>query len=151
VITHEEKILLCRRAIEPRMGLWTLPGGFMENHETVARAAVRETWEEAQARVNLKGLYTLFNLPHINQVYMMYLAELVSEDFRPGAESLEVELVGLEDIPWDKLAFATIRETLRLFVKDHEQGEFRFHCGDIIRPWVLTDSRNAYLANLVSK
>lgn len=142
---------MCRRAIEPRKDLWTLPAGFMENHETVAQAAERETWEEARARVRLTQLYTLFNLPHINQVYMMYLAELVGDDFSPGPESLEVELFRLEDIPWDELAFVTIRETLKLYIDDQSRGKFSFHYGDIVRPWVLMDPRDAYLTNLVSK
>lgn len=123
----------------------------MENHETVAQAAVRETWEEARARVKLIQLYTIFNLPHINQVYMMYLAELVGDDYSPGPESLQVELFRPEDIPWEELAFATIRETLKLYIDDKSRGEFGFHHGDIIQPWVLMDSRNAYLINLVSK
>ena len=151
LVTQGERILFCKRAIEPRKNMWTLPAGFMENHETVAQAALRETWEEARARVRLSGLYTMFNLPHISQVYMMYRGELLADDFSPGPESLEVELWGIEDIRWDELAFPTIRETLRLYLKDVQRGEFGLHCADIIRPWVLTDSRNAWLSNLRSK
>ena len=151
LVTHEDKILFCKRAIEPRKGLWTLPAGFMENHETVAQAAQRETQEEACAKVKLHQLHTIFNLPHINQVYMMYYGELIGSSFSPGPESLEVKLLSIEEIPWDELAFATIRETLKLYIKDLEHGEIRLHCGDIIRPWVLTNPRNAKLKNLVSR
>lgn len=151
LIIHRKQILFCRRAIEPRKGLWTLPGGFMENHETTVQAAQRETWEEARAKVKISHLYTLFSLPHINQVYMMYLAELIGDNYRPGPESLEVKLFNPEDIPWDELAFPTIRETLKLYVEDLRLGQSRSHFGDIIRPWVLKDSRNAYLTNLISK
>lgn len=151
LVIHKDKILFCKRAIEPRKGLWTLPAGFMENHETVAQAAQRETWEEARARVRLHHLYAIFNLPHINQVYMMYYAELSGDSFAPGPESLEVKLLSIDEIPWDELAFPTIRETLKLYIKDRERGQMGSHCGDIIRPWVLADPRNARLKNLVTK
>jgi ADP-ribose pyrophosphatase YjhB (NUDIX family) len=150
IVTHQDQILFCRRAIEPRKGLWTLPAGFMENHETTVHAAKRETWEEARAKVRIKGLYTLFNLPHISQIYMMYRGELIGEAFGPGPESLEVELMTVAEIPWDDLAFPTIRETLKLFVEDWKTGQFPLHCADIIRPWVMLDSKNAYLRNLVT-
>lgn len=150
LVTHHDKVLLCKRAIAPRKDYWTLPAGFMENHETIAEAARRETWEEAQAKVDLKRLYTIFNLPHINQVYIIYYAELIGNDFAPGRESLEVALFPFEKIPWDELAFATIRETLKLFGKDRARGKLGLHSGDIIRPWVLVDAINATLNNLVS-
>jgi ADP-ribose pyrophosphatase YjhB (NUDIX family) len=129
----EDKILLCKRAIEPRYGLWTLPAGFMENDETTIEAALRETWEEARARVEVHGLYALFNLPHVNQVYMMFRGRLLDLDFGPGEESLEVDLFEEGQIPWDKIAFQTIHHTLRFYLKDRRAGEFRFHMGDIIR------------------
>ena len=151
VVEHEGKVLLCKRSIEPRKGLWTLPAGFMENHETILEAARRETWEEARARVNTPQLYSIFNLPHINQVYVMYYGKLSGDSFAPGPESEEVLLLDIEDIPWDKLAFATIRETLKLYVKDREAGRIRLHSGDIIRPWVLRDPSNAQLKNLVTR
>ena len=147
LVTHDEKILVCKRAIEPRRNTWTLPAGFMENHETVEQAAARETWEEARAEVDIHGLFTLLNLPHINQVYMIYYGSLVGSQFSPGPESSAVNLVNVEDIPWQELAFPTIRETLRLYIEDLEYGEVRFHCGDIVRPLVLSDPRSAWLAN----
>lgn len=147
LVTHGDKILICKRAIEPRKGMWTLPAGFMENHETVEQAAARETWEEARAEIKIHGLFTLLNLPHINQVYMIYRGDLVGSDFGPGPESSEVRLIDTEDIPWEELAFPTIRETLKLYIEDLEHGQLRFHCGDIIRPLILADSRNAWLGN----
>jgi ADP-ribose pyrophosphatase YjhB (NUDIX family) len=151
LIVHEGRILLCKRAIEPRKGKWTLPAGFMENHESIAEAAARETWEEARARVRLHQLYSIFNLSHINQVYMIYYGELLGDAFAPGPESLEVRLFSVEEIPWDELAFSTIRETLKLYLADLESGELKIHCGDIVRPWVLKDPTHAALKNLVSK
>ena len=127
----EDKILLCRRAIQPKHGLWTLPAGFMENGETTAEGAARETWEEALARVEIGALYTLYNLPHINQVYLMFRAKLLNLDFGPGTESLEVALFDEAEIPWDALAFRTIEATLKAYFKDRKAGAFRFHFGDI--------------------
>lgn len=150
VVTHGNRILLCKRAIEPRKGLWTLPAGFMENHETTWQAAIRETREEACASVTLDNLFTVLNLPHINQVYMMYRGILANHDYGPGPESLDIKLFDVDKIPWSELAFPAIRETLRLFIKDMKSGHYRLHCGDIIRPWVITDGHNAILKNLVS-
>jgi ADP-ribose pyrophosphatase YjhB (NUDIX family) len=113
-----EQVLLCRRAIQPRYGLWTLPAGFMENGETIEQAAMRETAEEACARVRNLQLYTLFDLPHINQVYMLFRAELEDLDFAAGEESLEVQLFDEVDIPWSELAFPTIGRTLEYFFAD---------------------------------
>lgn len=127
----EDRILLCRRAIEPRSGLWTLPAGFMENAETVAQAAERETLEEAQARVEIGTLYSLYNLPHINQVYMLFRARLLDLDFKAGHESLDVKLFTEPEIPWDEIAFRAIRETLLRYFEDRSRGEFRFHIGTI--------------------
>lgn len=127
----DDRILLCRRAIEPRAGLWTLPAGFMENGETTAEGAARETWEEAQARVEISGLYALFNIPHISQVYLMFRARMLTEDYGAGVESLEVELFREEQIPWDELAFPVVRETLLRYFEDRRRGEFRLHMDDI--------------------
>ena len=113
-----KQVLLCRRAIQPRHGLWTLPAGFMENGETVEQAAIRETLEEACARVRDLQLYTLFDLPHINQVYMLFRAELADLDFAAGEESLEVQLFDEADIPWSELALPTIGRTLEYFFAD---------------------------------
>jgi ADP-ribose pyrophosphatase YjhB (NUDIX family) len=127
------RILLCRRAIEPRHGWWTLPAGFMENSESAAQAAERETLEEANARVEIIELYTLLNLPQLNQVYMLFRARLRDLDFSPGDESLEVELFEKSEIPWDELAFPTVSHTLKFFVADADQGLFKFRMGDIHR------------------
>ena len=124
VPTWGSKVLLCRRAIEPRLGYWTLPAGFMENGETVEQAAARETLEEACARVHGMQLYTLFDLPHINQVYMLFRAELVDLDFAPGEESLEVQLFHEQDIPWSELAFPTIGRTLECYFADRREQHY---------------------------
>jgi ADP-ribose pyrophosphatase YjhB (NUDIX family) len=126
-----DKILLCKRAIEPRKGLWTLPAGFMENKETTSEAAVRETLEEANARVEPIGLYALFNIPHISQVYIMFRAKMLDPQFGPGAESLEVELFDENDIPWDNLAFPVIKQTLIRYYHDKSSGQFGLHVDDI--------------------
>ncbi len=129
----EERVLLCRRAIEPRYGLWTVPAGFMENGETSQQGAARETLEEACARVAVEGLYTLFNLPHINQVYLLYRSRLLDLDFAAGEESLEVALFREQEIPWDEIAFPVIRESLRLFFADRSLGRFPLRGGSIER------------------
>jgi ADP-ribose pyrophosphatase YjhB (NUDIX family) len=120
----EGRVLLCKRAIEPRYGLWTLPAGFLENGETLAAGAMRETLEEAHARVDVGDLYTVISLPQINQVYMMFRANLVDLNFGPGSESLEVALYGEADIPWEALAFRTITRTLRNYFLDRKLGAF---------------------------
>lgn len=127
----EDRILLCRRAIEPRYGLWTIPAGFMENGETVAAAAARETREEACAEVRECSLYGVFNLPHISQVYLLFRGRLPEPRYAPGAESLEVELLTEAAIPWDRLAFPVIRETLRRYFADRRNGRFELQTGDI--------------------
>lgn len=127
----DDRILLCRRAIEPRHGFWTVPAGFMENGETVADGAARETLEEANARVDDLELYALYNIPHINQVYMLFRARLLDLDFSPGSETLETRLVTEAEIPWDQLAFITVRNTLRHYYSDRLKGKYRFHMGTI--------------------
>lgn len=127
----ESRILLCRRAIEPRHGLWTVPAGFMENGETTAQGAARETLEEANARVEIGPLYAMYNIPHINQVYILFRARLLDLDYSAGAESLEVRLFDEADVPWDQLAFATVRNTLTHYFADRRAGEYRFHLGTI--------------------
>jgi len=128
------KILLCKRAIEPRYGLWTLPAGFMENNETTAQAAAREALEEANARIKITSLYTMFSLPHINQVYVMYRGTVENSDYSPGAESLELKLCTEDDIPWESLAFPVVTETLRLYFKDFKKKYFPTYTGDIWKP-----------------
>lgn len=130
------RVLLCRRAIEPRRGYWTLPAGFMENGETTDAAAVRETLEEACARVEILGLYTLYNLPHISQVYLIYRARLLDGEFAAGEESLDVALYDETQIPWDELAFPTVRETLKHWFADRAHGHYPVRTGEIgPAPW----------------
>jgi ADP-ribose pyrophosphatase YjhB (NUDIX family) len=126
-----DQVLLCRRAIEPRHGFWTLPGGFLENTETTAAGAIRETDEEAGARVVLGMLFTMLDVIHVHQVHLFYLAELVDVDFLPGEESLEVRLFDEADIPWADLAFRTVSTTLRHYFDDRRRGRFELHTGTI--------------------
>ena len=128
---YKDRILLCRRAIEPAYGKWTLPAGYLENNETLAQGAERETLEESGAQVTILEPYGLFNLTWVGQVYLMFLARMESPVFKPGKESLEVKLFAKQEIPWDKLAFTVIRETLRLYFKDLPTGRFPLHTGDI--------------------
>ena len=134
----ELKVLLCKRAIEPRYGYWTLPAGFMENQETTAEAAIRETEEEAGANIELGPLYALLNVAHVHQVHLFYLARLRDLDYAAGIESLEVKMFSEREIPWDDLAFPTIRKTLELFFADRDKiregGNYGFHSLDITRP-----------------
>jgi ADP-ribose pyrophosphatase YjhB (NUDIX family) len=123
----EDLVLLCKRAIEPRRGLWTLPAGFLENGETLAAGALRETIEEANACVEIADLYTMISLPHISQVYVMFRARLLGLDFGPGPESLDVRLFREEDVPWSDLAFRTITRTLRNYFLDRKLGAFPVH------------------------
>ena len=126
-----DRILLCRRAIEPRHGLWTVPAGFMENGETTTDGAMRETMEEANARVDILGLYAVYNIPHINQVYMLFRARLLDLDYHAGAETLETRLFEEHEVPWSELAFATVRNTLTRYFVDRKAGMFPFHMGTI--------------------
>lgn len=130
----QDKILLCKRAIEPRKGFWTLPAGFLENGETIAAAAARETLEEANAEVQILDLFSVVNVPHIRQVHMFYLAQLARPEFSVSDESLEVGLYAEADIPWNDLAFPTVFKTLEAFFADRRAGQFRLHVMDITRP-----------------
>ena len=125
------RILICRRAIEPRLGFWTLPAGFMELGETTGAAAMRETLEEANARIELGSLYTMLSVPHANQVHIFYRAQLLDLDFGPGTESLEVALFREDEIPWDEIAFRTITITLEHFFADRKAGAYQTRSGDI--------------------
>mgnify|MGYP000117160759 CR=1 FL=1 len=133
VPVYEDQVLLCRRAIEPRHGYWTLPAGFMENKETTTEAAIRETWEEAEAKVNIDALYTVINVPQIDQVHMFFRATMVDGKFGAGPESLETKLFKEHEIPWDELAFPTVKKTLQLFFEDRKKNQFDVHVSDIIR------------------
>ena len=130
----DDRILLCRRAIEPRYGLWTLPAGFMELGETTAEGAMREALEEANARIEIEELYTVFSVPHISQVHMMFRARLLDANVSPGVESLEVKLVGEAQIPWDELAFTVVRRTLEHFLSDRRAGVFVPRFGELRLP-----------------
>jgi ADP-ribose pyrophosphatase YjhB (NUDIX family) len=134
VPVHGDRILLCKRAIEPRYGLWTLPAGFMENEESASQGAAREALEEANARVEIEDLYTVYSIPHISQVYMMFRAKLLDPNVSPGVESLEVKLVTADEIPWDQLAFAMVKRTLEHYLEDRKRGVFVTRFGDIVPP-----------------
>ncbi len=126
-----DKVLLCRRAIEPRYGLWTLPGGFMENGESTLEAARRETLEEACARIEVHDLYALFNVIHIDQVHLFFRATLLNLDFAPGKESLEVRLFREEEIPWHELAFPAVTSTLQHYFHDLPTRRFPLRLADV--------------------
>ena len=128
----EGRLLLCRRAIEPRYGYWTLPAGFMENDETTAQAALRETLEEAGARVELGAPFTLISVPRVNQVHLYYQARLADLQFKPGEETLEVALFEEGQVPWKDIAFRTVALTLKHWVADRSRGRFDFHAEDLI-------------------
>jgi len=128
----QDQILLCQRGIEPRYGLWTLPAGFMENHETIEQAAIRETWEEARVHLEQLSLYGLFSLPRVNQIYVMFRAQLHDLTFAPTPESLVVQLFSQEEIPWDDLAFPVIQRTLTHYFQDRALGQFPVHLGEIM-------------------
>ena len=128
----KDQVLLCKRAIEPRKGYWTLPAGFLENGETVEVGAARETLEEANARLENSQLYTIFSLPHISQVYMFFRADLADLEFSSGTESLEVALFSEADIPWDELAFPVINKTLEYYFTDRQNDTYPTHYEDIL-------------------
>ena len=131
----QDKILLCKRAIEPQYGLWTLPAGFLENGETTLAGAERETFEEAGAKVVNGRLYRLFDIPFIDQVYLFYLADLAEPEFSPGAESLETCLFSEADVPWHELAFPVIHDVLKEYFADRQRGEFPVRTGlPVYRP-----------------
>lgn len=119
----EDKILLCKRAIEPRKNLWTLPAGFLENGERIEEGAIRETKEEANADIEIVRLFSVYSLPEVAQIYCMFLAELKNLNFHPGHESSEVELFKKAAIPWDEIAFNSIRFTLdKYYNSDHAEN-----------------------------
>lgn len=127
----QDQVLLCKRAIEPRYGLWTLPAGFMELGETTAEGALRETDEEAGAKVELEGLFTVLNVVRVGQVHLFYRARMTDPSLNPGSETLEARLFREDEIPWDELAFRTVRETLLRYFEDRRTGRYEVHCADI--------------------
>jgi ADP-ribose pyrophosphatase YjhB (NUDIX family) len=126
-----EYVLLCKRNIEPRFGKWTLPAGFMELNETTAQGAARETVEEAGAQFELGAIFTLMNVARVGQVHMYYRARLLSDQFNPGVETIEARLFTEAEIPWDEIAFRTVKETLEHYFADRQRGQFGFHAIDI--------------------
>ena len=126
-----EAVLLCKRNIEPRKGKWTLPAGFMELGETLAEGAARETTEEAGAQFEMQGLFSVLNVARVGQVHFFFRAQLTSDQFAPGHETMEARLFAEHEIPWDDLAFRTVKETLKAFFTDRQRGEFGMHQIDI--------------------
>lgn len=129
-----DRVLLCKRAIEPRYGYWTLPAGFMENGETTAEGATRETVEEAGARIEIGELFSMLDVPHVHQVHVFFRAEMLGPELDPGPESLEAKLFDESEIPWEQIAFRTVEQTLRWFFEDRRRGAFRTHTGAIQYP-----------------
>jgi ADP-ribose pyrophosphatase YjhB (NUDIX family) len=127
----DDQVLLCRRNIEPRRGLWTLPAGFLELGESTADGARRETDEEAGARIELGALFTVLNVVRAGQVHFFYLARLLDTRFAPGPETIETQLFREHEVPWDEIAFRTVRETLKRYFDDRRSGRFGVHAGDI--------------------
>lgn len=131
LVEHDNKVLLCRRAIEPQYGKWTLPAGFMENNESCSEGAIRETQEEANANITDLELYAIYDIPHISQVYMIYRASLIDLNFSAGTESIDVQLFEKENIPWQELAFSVIRQTLIGYFDDKKSAQFNLQTGII--------------------
>jgi ADP-ribose pyrophosphatase YjhB (NUDIX family) len=126
-----DQVLLCKRAIEPRYGLWTLPAGFLELGESTADGALRETIEEAGAQVEMGALFSLLNVVRVGQVHLFYLATMTSPALDPGSETLEARLFREDEVPWDQIAFRTVRETLQFFFADRKRARFELHFADI--------------------
>ncbi len=131
---YENRILLCRRDIEPRRGKWTLPAGFLENGESVRDGALRETFEEARLRAEIIAPYRLFDLVFVNQIYLMFRARILVPEFGPTHESSEVKLVYENDIPWDDIAFPVIQKTLLHYFRDRKTGIFEFQSLELAKP-----------------
>ncbi len=127
LVTWQNKVLLCRRAIEPRYGLWTLPAGYMELYETMEQGAARETREEAEAEVDIEHLYCMYNIPRIGQIYVLFKAKLIEGQFGAGEETIESRLFAEDEIPWEQLAFPSVERTLRHFYADQKQQNFPMH------------------------
>jgi ADP-ribose pyrophosphatase YjhB (NUDIX family) len=133
VVSDDGRFLICRRAIEPRLGFWTVPAGFMELGETAAEAAVRETREEALAEVTDLALHCVVDVPHVSQVHLMFRGRLVGAGFGAGAETLEAKLVPACALPWDEIAFPSVRLSLERYLADRERGRFEVHAFTVER------------------
>lgn len=127
----QERVLLCKRNIEPRWGKWTLPAGFMELGESTSQGAARETDEEAGAQIEMLELYSVLNVIRVGQVHLFYRARLLSDKFNPGTETIEARLFAEDEIPWDEIAFRTVSETLRRYFDDRRGGRYGQHHIDI--------------------
>ncbi|WP_139850988.1 NUDIX hydrolase [Acinetobacter pullicarnis] len=123
----QDKVLLCRRAIEPRYGLWTLPAGYMELFETMEQGSARETREEAEAEVDIEHLYCMYNIPRIGQIYVLFKAQLIDGKFGAGEETIESKLFAEHEIPWEQLAFPSVERTLRHYFADKKQQDYPLH------------------------
>ena len=133
--TYDSKVLLCKRSIQPRVGYWTLPAGFLENGESSLEGAIRECSEEANTQVRDPSIYAIFDIPQINQIYIFYRAEMPEAIFSPSAESSDVALFSEEDIPWSELAFPMVEALLDHYFEDRKSGIFEIIREDIRRPW----------------
>jgi len=125
----EDRVLLCRRAIEPRKGYWNIPAGFLENNELAEDGAKRECWEEAEAKVDIEGVLAVYSLPQANQVYIHFHGHLLDGAYGVGVESTETQLFREEDIPWDEIAFASSSFALKKYFKDRREGKIHAHIG----------------------
>mgnify|MGYP000037863251 CR=1 FL=1 len=126
---YEDKILLCRRAIEPRSGYWNLPAGYLENGESAEEGAMREVWEEALTKVEITAIHSIYSIKHINQIYVFFLSKLTVPEFGVGEESLEVQLFTEADIPWKEMAFTSSIHALKCYFKDRQEGIHQTHRG----------------------
>ncbi len=135
VPVYEDRVLLCKRAIEPRINLWTLPAGFLENGETAAHGAARETWEEARVVADSIRLYRLYDVPYINQLYIFFLCEIRAGNFEPGPESYETRLYNIDEIPWEQIAFPVVKQTLEEFFEDKQKDHFPVRMTEVERSW----------------
>ncbi|KAH7276496.1 hypothetical protein KP509_39G009400 [Ceratopteris richardii] len=131
LVTYEDKVLLCKRSIEPSYGLWTLPAGYMELGESAVEGAIRETWEEATAMVEVEAPFAQLDIPRIGQSYILFRARLRTLDFSPGVESLECTLFHIDEIPFDQIAFSSVAVALKYYVEDYKAGKFKVHHGVI--------------------
>lgn len=132
IACHDDRVLLCRRAVEPAYGMWSLPGGFVEKGESAASGAARELLEEAGVAVEMARPYALFRVAHGHQMHVVYLAKLLDTAFNPGAESIEVALFDEAGMPWNHLAFASTREALRRYFADRRRGVLGFLYAEIM-------------------